>query len=173
MNGWIALSSLAEVAFGRLPRLKLGSAGVGGVTKGCHPGRASPLHARQGTRCCDSARISGRNGASACLRSSLSQLWETRWIQAARSSFNFLRQRQTPSFCPFRLLGKPAQPALLPRDNCLQEAPSHPPASCLGLLEVWQARRVFKHTHKHTLNDTGAPGAHDCLYSSLVPASPK
>lgn len=82
-----------------------------GVTEGCHPGQASPLHAHQGTRCCDSAHISGRNGASSCLRSSLSQLWGTRWIRAARS---LPPQRQTPSFCLFSLVGKPpSQPCSL------------------------------------------------------------
>lgn len=120
------------------------------MTEDCHPGQASPLHARQGTRCCDSAHISGRNGASSCLRSSPSQLWGTRWVRAAKNPAQ-------PCFCPFSLLGKPAQPASLPGDNeyCFQEeAPSHPGVSCLG---SWRCGRhfVFKRkrardTHTHT-----------------------
>lgn len=116
------------------------------MTEGCHPGQASPLHARQGTGCCDSAHISGRNGASSCLRSSLSQLRGTRWIRAAGSP----TQRQTPSFCPFSLVGKPAQTALLPRDNVLGKMlhPTQVPPA----LGSWRCgrHRVFKHTHKHT-----------------------
>lgn len=132
----VALGLATEVLFGRSPGLKLGVGAwrVGGsdVNRTVLPGQALPLHARQETGRCDSAHISGRSGASSCPGSSPSQLWRTKWNRAARSLSKF----GAPPFPlqPSRELG---WPALLPGEECLQEASSiplrfHTPHRALG-----------------------------------------